>query len=121
MSDADEILREAVKIIKSLALTKVPNYQLPADSFIESAARQIIAISKPKSAQTWVSVKDRLPSDSGMKMVFIPTADESKPLIWMAWFEPEGTDNLAGWQLMADAYCGAITHWAPLLAPPEKP
>ena len=62
----------------------------------------------------WVSVKHRLPDKPGSKIVFVPTADPDSPFIGIAWFEPEGTKNLSGWQLLIKPFCDRITHWMEL-------
>lgn len=43
-----EIIREGVRIIKRLANTRTPKYQLPADSFIEEAVRDILNLVSEK-------------------------------------------------------------------------
>ena len=68
----------------------------------------------------WISVTERLPSDSGTKLVFIPTLDDKLPFIGIAWFEPEGTKNISGWQLLPTILCNGITHWMELPEPPEN-
>jgi len=65
----------------------------------------------------WVKVSERLPDSPGMKLVFVPTMDKEKPFIGMAWFEPEGTGHMSGWQLLPEVFCKAITHWCE----PERP
>jgi hypothetical protein len=59
----------------------------------------------------WISCSERLPETAGTYPVFAPSADESKPLRSVAWFEPEGTGNMLGWQLLPEMWCAAITHW----------
>lgn len=66
----------------------------------------------------WISVKDRLPDTPGPKIVYAASCDPDKPMINMAWFEPEGTGNMPGWQLLPKVWCEAITHWMPLPEPP---
>lgn len=58
----------------------------------------------------WIDVK-QLPETSGTKFVFVPTGDENSPYYGTAWFEVEGTENMAGWQLLPESFCNGITHW----------
>lgn len=39
----DDLVRECVSIVKTLARARIPNYELPADSIIEGAVWRIIA------------------------------------------------------------------------------
>lgn len=66
----------------------------------------------------WIETKDFLPDEPGMRIVFVPTLDKDKPFIGVAWFEPEGTGNLYGWQLLPAVFCQNVTHWMPM---PENP
>lgn len=72
----------------------------------------------PNSA--WISVEKRLPTNPGMKLIHAPSADTKLPFITVAWFEPKGTKNMYGWQLLPKVWCDAITHWQELPGPPEK-
>lgn len=58
---------------------------------------------------TWIRVTERLPEKAGTYPVFIPTADPKRPLRHVAWFEPEGTPNMSGWQV--NPLAASITHW----------
>lgn len=64
---------------------------------------------------TWISVKDRMPDKDGMVLIYAPSADEDKPLICCAWYDPSGF----GWSLIVGAWGEAITHWMPLPEPPK--
>lgn len=66
----------------------------------------------------WIPADERLPDEPGKCLVFVPTADPERPLIHVAWYEPEGTDNMPGWQLLPAVLCDAISHWMPLPDPP---
>lgn len=44
MSDDPELIRAAVARIKALAQTRTPPYELPADSLIEAAVRDIFML-----------------------------------------------------------------------------
>ena len=63
----------------------------------------------------WVSVKDRLPVRDAPYLVFIPTADDSKPLTLIAWYNPRG----CGWSGIVEYWVRAITHWMELPDWPE--
>jgi len=58
----------------------------------------------------WISIKDRLPDKDAPYLVFIPTADETKPLIQIAWHDPREY----GWSNIATYWIDAITHWMEL-------
>ena len=62
----------------------------------------------------WRSVKEELPTVDGLVLVFAPSADDRKPLIGTAWYDPSGR----GWSLMSRVWIDAITHWMPM---PEGP
>jgi len=63
----------------------------------------------------WTSVKDRLPDKDAPYLVFIPTADDSKPLTLIAWYDPKGY----GWSGIVEYWVCAITHWMELPDWPE--
>lgn len=62
----------------------------------------------------WISVKDRLPAAPGAYLIHSPSADPERPMICVAWYEPPGTENMEGWQLMLEPFIAGITHWLPL-------
>jgi len=62
----------------------------------------------------WVSVKDRLPDKDAPYLVFIPTADDTKSLIHITWYNPN-----FGWSGLVEYWIDAITHWMPLPDWPE--
>jgi len=70
---------------------------------------------KKREMAGWVSVKDRLPGRDAPYLVFIPTADDSKPLTLIAWYDPGGF----GWSGIVEYWVCAITHWMELPDWPE--
>ena len=46
-----ELRRWAVSVIKDLANKRIPNYELPADSFIEEAVVKIISVAVAEKAE----------------------------------------------------------------------
>lgn len=66
---------------------------------------------------SWIPIST-LPEDAGTKVIYAPSADDDLPFIGMAWYEPPGTGNMPGWQLLPDAILSSITHWMPL---PKRP
>ena len=67
----------------------------------------------------WIPVRERLPDEDGKYLVYIPTMDEEKPYIGIAWYHP-GLKYKLGWSLLPILFIKAITHWMPLPIPPEK-
>jgi hypothetical protein len=64
----------------------------------------------------WISIDDRLPAVDGPVLIHAETADENKPLIVIAWYDPGGH----GWSLIVPCFIPSITHWMPLPEPPEE-
>jgi len=54
-STSPEFKRFAVKHIKELALLRVPNYEMPADSFIEKAVLDILLAADEFYAKRWIA------------------------------------------------------------------
>ena len=68
----------------------------------------------------WTSVKDSLPDRDAPYIVFIPTADDAKPLILIAWYDPNYHGyNEHGWTGTYGHWIDAITHWMELPGWPE--
>jgi len=63
----------------------------------------------------WISVKDRLPSEDGKVLVHVPTADEDKPYVGVAWYDPS-----RGWSLLPTAWIRSIENWMPVPSAPEE-
>ena len=61
----------------------------------------------------WIKI-DTPPTEDGPYLIHHPTADEEKPVVQVAWYEPDGF----GWSLMPKVYIPSITHWMPLPKPP---
>ena len=67
----------------------------------------------------WISVKDRLPESSGTYQVYwYSKADSCHNIRSAMWL-------LSDWYLTGELHSmprrGLVTHWQPLLAPPEAP
>lgn len=62
----------------------------------------------------WVDAKKSLPKEDGHYIVHAPSADPDKPLVAMAWYNPE-----LGWSLLQECWCKAITHWMQKPKPPN--
>lgn len=62
----------------------------------------------------WISVNDRMPDKDALYLVYSPSSDTRKPLIFCAWYSPD----VPGWSGMASIWLMAITHWMPLPEPP---
>ena len=79
----------------------------------------------------WISVKDRLPTDSGTYLVNVhqESDDETRDAVLLAWFNTErplfAPDDI-GWALLNEFYHLTeqlreyITHWMPLPEPPGE-
>ena len=67
----------------------------------------------------WISVKDRLPTEPGSYLIFVPTLNDAMPYIQVAWFEPWCSTRMQGWQLMPVALKDSVTHWCELTYPKE--
>jgi hypothetical protein len=65
--------------------------------------------------EQWISIKDRLPEKDGKCLVHVPTEDESKLFVGVAWYDPS-----FGWSLLPQPFIDAITHWMALPEPLEK-
>lgn len=70
-------------------------------------------IAELRSAQEWVSVKDRLPEESGM---YIVTANDghAQRVSFVQWQKKNRM-----WNLTAARSYWRVTHWMPLPEPPE--
>lgn len=64
---------------------------------------------------TWTRLADAKPSKSAPYLIFAPSADPEKPLIHVAWFDPDEDQ----WSGLVECWLRAITHWMPLPEPPE--
>lgn len=64
---------------------------------------------------TWISSKDRLPSEEGAYLVYAKSENPDKPFIHKAWFNIE----IQAWELVPSVWASAITHWMPLPEPPK--
>ncbi len=56
------------------------------------------------------------PKKPGSYIILCPSADPEKPHVSKAWYEPRGTKNRPGWQLLDIAVAAwggpkAISHW----------
>jgi len=70
---------------------------------------------KPRHGQ-WISVADLMPPTDGLVLIHAPCADEGRPMITTAWYDPRGY----GWSLLPPNWIKAITHWMPLPEPPKE-
>ena len=61
----------------------------------------------------WISCDKQLPTKPGMVLVLAETMDPEKPFIHTAWYEPEGTGNMTGWQIFPEAFINSIAYWMP--------
>ena len=79
----------------------------------------------------WISVKDRLPNESGTYLVNIHGEDETDvcDFVTEAWYTPLPTplfNKEVGWTILNEFYKFTtqlreqITHWMPLPEPPEE-
>ena len=59
---------------------------------------------------SWIACSEQLPKASGMYPVFVGQVSGDKRRC-VAWLEPDGTGNMAGWQLIPASWCKSITHW----------
>lgn len=66
----------------------------------------------------WVEFKTTPPERAGHYIIHAPSADPAKPLIAMAWFDPEQKD-FNGWTHLPPEWCQAITHWMHKPNPPQ--
>lgn len=64
----------------------------------------------------WTNVKDALPPDDALYIVHAPSGDPDRPMIHIAWYNPNGF----GWSMLPQVWIDALTHWMPLPKPPEK-
>ena len=64
----------------------------------------------------WISVKDRLPDKDALVLIHALSADEYRPYLNTAWYDPSGF----GWSLLPEPFIPAITHWQPLPKPPAE-
>jgi hypothetical protein len=62
----------------------------------------------------WISVEEKLPEKGARYLVYALSADENRPLITIARYDPNGF----GWSLLPKIWIPAITHWMELPAPP---
>ena len=68
------------------------------------------------TVQEWISVKDRLPEESGKHLVFGRTFGNKKPQIWIC--ECISIGRVMGW--CNSAKNPVVTHWMPLPEPPKE-
>lgn len=100
----NEMVRMVTKRIKKLCGLREPNYELPADSSIDSASIDIIQTIF--NMWQWISVKDRLPPINTLILVY----------------EKEGKVTLSGiynLEHFKSDEC-TISHWMPLPQPPKE-
>ena len=65
----------------------------------------------------WVPISERLPDKDALYIVHAPSADPERPLIHVAWYEPDGY----GWSFLPKVWTDAITHWMPMPDAPNAP
>jgi len=63
----------------------------------------------------WIFVKDKLPSDDGLVLIYAPSLNKHVPLITTAWYDP-----LYGWSLIPKEWIDSIEAWMPLPEPPSN-
>lgn len=81
----------------------------------------------------WISVKDRLPKESGSYLVSLHQEDDelgkSSDCVLFAWYQPYNLlffNKDIGWSLLNEFYDlsdrlrPCITHWMPLPEPPKE-
>lgn len=79
----------------------------------------------------WISVKDRLPEESGTYLVNVhqETEDDVGDCVLLAWYQRNDllfVPNSVGWLLLNEFYDLSntlrddITHWMPLPEPPKE-
>jgi hypothetical protein len=64
----------------------------------------------------WIPCNEHLPPTDGKVLIYAPSADDAKPLITTAWYDPNGF----GWSMLPENWLRAITHWMPLPAGPKS-
>ncbi len=64
----------------------------------------------------WVN-SETPPPKPGMYMAQVETMDG--PIVFQAWYEPQGSGNMEGWQLMPEHFIDAISYWG--YTPPPMP
>ena len=103
----DEALdTEAAAKTRAAIEAMTPEARAQAHAF---AAEFFDGLQRRRMGMTWIHVTERLPEKAGTYPVFIPTADPKRPMRHVAWFEPEGTPNMSGWQV--NPLSASITHW----------
>ena len=66
----------------------------------------------------WISVTDRLPEEEGLYLIYAPSADPEKPLIFSAWWHlSDNPEWYKRWGLVK-MWSDAVTYWMPLPDPP---
>ena len=105
------------KLVELIGSTEYGNGSLVGKNFqkgfIEKIASKLIA--HGATVQEWISVKDRLPEESGEYIVFGRTFGNQKPKIWIC--ECISIGSLTGW--CNSAKNPTVTHWMPLPQPPK--
>jgi len=105
-----ERLRKAVETLKALTTLRVPPYELPADSFLERAALEIL------NGAGWQPIATA-PKDETTLLLAIPGSEHGVVIgFWSEeyqdWFESEISNN------PIDVFNGSPTHWMLLPEPP---
>lgn len=68
----------------------------------------------------WISVKDRLPDEIGIYIVYVKGAEESTAALYNPVFERLFSGGGFAPIDESASFAEAVTHWMPLPAPPEE-
>ena len=71
----------------------------------------------------WISVEDRLPTESGLYPAYSINKDRAPPKDWLDCFycfDAEAKEGESKWQHFSVLYDNGLTHWMPLPEPPAK-
>lgn len=112
----NELIKIVTERIKKLSSLREPPYELPADSFIDKASKDIIY--SIFNTWTWISVKDVLPSHD--QLVLAVPKNINCPAV-LRFQEGSGSGN--GYLFMWPDLKGQvlnISHWMPLPQPPKE-
>ena len=98
------------------------NFQEAFDNGGKTPAPSPVGHIVDANQMVWISVGDRLPTESGLYPAYSTNKDRVPPKDWMECFyafDAEAKQGKSKWQHFSGFYDNGLTHWMPLPSLPK--